>query len=364
MQIYKKILEQKYDESHYFYNKVLNKNLSEKFFAPLPSPTVNLSLTAPKAEHSERCHCKAHTAVKHNYLEVYDKSSTDLNSEQNLLDNYVSIFQLKKENKEKIPSCCIGFMSFICPCCGKKYFKSLLCGKEWCPECGADGSWVHKRRQARWWDKVMQMDKLGYLVVTTSLEVRQYIMHQNPTESKKILNAIRKYWVRKLKREFRTRGVVRWHWAGSDGTTFAPHLNILFEHGFINKKTLNTWRTEFQKWFKTTYKIKTKVVINYSFGNTKIFKIHQLKYVTRSTMRTLPSEQIQHILFNYHNSVVFGKFDADFRDSDVPRQLTALEHGKCPDCNVALDCTGFVSYIEFCLYDRTHLSAGWFVDTC
>ena len=81
-------------------------------------------------------------------------------------------------------------------------------------------------------------------------------------------------------------------------------------------------------------------------------------------MRTLPSEQIQHVLFDYHNSITFGKFDADFRDSDVPRQLTALEHGKCPDCNVALDCTGFVSYIEFCLYDRTHLSAGWFVDTC
>ena len=76
MQIYKKILEQKYDESHYFYNKVLNKNLSEKFFAPLPSPTVNLSLTAPEAEHSERCHCKAnaHTAVKYDYLGNYTQT--------------------------------------------------------------------------------------------------------------------------------------------------------------------------------------------------------------------------------------------------------------------------------------------------
>ena len=43
--------------------------------------------------------------------------------------------------------------------------KSLLCGQEWCPDCGAEGSATHKRRQARLLPKMQLVKTLGYFVV-------------------------------------------------------------------------------------------------------------------------------------------------------------------------------------------------------
>ena len=43
--------------------------------------------------------------------------------------------------------------------------KRILCGQEWCPDCGRKGSATHKRRQARLLPKVQQISKLGYFVV-------------------------------------------------------------------------------------------------------------------------------------------------------------------------------------------------------
>lgn len=46
-----------------------------------------------------------------------------------------------------------------------RFGKRLLCGHEWCVECGQDGSAAHKRRQARLLPKVQQVTRLGYFVI-------------------------------------------------------------------------------------------------------------------------------------------------------------------------------------------------------
>ena len=353
-----------------------NKYVSQHVFSP--SSVLNLSPSVLPQKNSEISFVDFESGVspvfgcvhhltdtqqdvskKANYLDSYDKSCTDRNS----VDSFVSIFKIKDTEKAKIPGCCSGFLSFVCPCCGKKYFRALLCGKEWCPDCGQDNSWLHKRHMARWWDKVMQIKVLGYLVVTTSLQMRNYLQSLDVKAHQMVLNEVRNYWVRKLKRELNTRGMVRWHWAGDDGSRYAPHLNFLIDFGHISQKTLTLWRLQFSDWLFKTYGVKTKVVINYRYCSRKQDKIHILKYVTRSTMRKCPSVYLQSVFHNYRNNVMFGRFDKEFHDSDFSRVLADLEACKCPDCKSVLVFDCYVNYVDFCLYERKHLVAGWFVDS-
>ena len=315
----------------------------------------NLNTTANIAQASKKSKgfCENHShgsSPPGNYLEPHNKVHSQ---------NYSFYHERLKMH---VPRCIQGFSNFICEPCQVTYLRAHLCAKEWCPDCGAKESWVHQRTYMRWWDKWEQLNPLGYLVITVPWELRNHIKSIEAADSKKVLNRIRKYWWRKLAAEFDDhKDLCRWHWAGEDGREFAPHLNILFNHGYIDKSILNRWRSDYYIWIKRTFNITVgagTTVIHYSYHTDRNERIHKLKYVTRATMKVY-NPAIAKIIHNYRNCVSHGKFD---KPKTNKKELAALEGCRCPTCQTKL------THIEFIRPDKVsmlpgklvELDGGWF----
>jgi len=230
-----------------------------------------------------------------------------------------------------IPSCSQGFVKGICSG-GHQFAKLLLCGREWCPDCGAEGSMTHKRRIARWWGKVMQMEQLGYLVITVPRAVRKQI------QEKKALSDFRTYVKRKLQRLGYDRGLIRYHWAGEDGVTWHPHLNILIEELFMPKKVMSELKRDLCTWFANYFdedpaKCKSNMWYSYTKPMDAKFeahKIHKLKYITRSTLTKFNPAMnwsMVKVLKRFRATSTWGKWDKT-KENNNP--LVALESGLCP----------------------------------
>lgn len=285
-----------------------------------------------------------------NYLEPHDKTHSQNHT---FYSDQLNMY---------VPQCIQGFSNFVCEPCGITYFRAHLCAKEWCLICGEKESWVHQRTYMRWWDKWEQLKPLGYLVITVPVELRNLIKSVVPEESKKVLNRIRSYWWRKVAAEFDDyKDLCRWHWAGNDGREFAPHLNILFNHGYIDKSILSRWREDYYYWIKRTFQITVAAgttVIHYSYHTNRNERIHKLKYVTRATLKVY-NPAIAKIIHNYRNCVSHGKFD---KPKPNKKMLALLEACLCPVCHTKLQ------HIEFLrphkIYELagklSELEGGWF----
>ena len=108
----------------------------------------------------------------------------------------------------KLPPCSNGFMVGDCKN-GHRYLKVMLCGKDWCPDCGKIGSWIHQRRCKRLLPKlkVLAADAggyLGYLVVTVPEEYREWLLN------KENLASLRRYLEEFLKRQYSPRCSLGW----------------------------------------------------------------------------------------------------------------------------------------------------------
>ena len=119
----------------------------------------------------------------------------------------------------------------------KKYRKLVGCGKEICPVCGVPGSLHHRQTIAKWTQKILGAEVLGYFDITFPLEVRAYF-------GKKMLNSFTDYINDLLETyEWRIGSVSRWHWGGDEHRgIYHPHLNILINlragKGFIPPKDI------------------------------------------------------------------------------------------------------------------------------
>lgn len=304
-------------------------------------------------DHKSKGHCKNHghrSSDVLDYLEPHDKSySQPKTFYGHRLKTYV-------------PECIQGFSHFRCIPCLIDYYRAHLCGKEWCLICGAKMSWIHLRRMARWWDKWEQLKTLGYLVVTTPIELRKYILSLDHGEAKKVLQHLRRYWVRKLKAEFDgIKGLCRYHWTGEDGIEFSPHLNFLFNHSFIEKATLNRWRGDYYQWIKDMYHLENAsgtTVINYRYYTKRTDRIHKIKYVTRATLK-VNNPRISKIIYRFKNSINFGKFDKPKKNK---KALSSLEACRCPGCQTKLEHIEFVrpSRLYTLPMSINELDGGWF----
>lgn len=235
-----------------------------------------------------------------------------------------------------LPSCSMGFVKGECES-GHQFAKLLLCGKEWCPDCGADGSASHKRRIARWWGKVMSMSEMGYLVVTVPPQVRESF------KNKAVLSAFRTYVKRYLQRQGYDKGLVRYHWAGEDGHTWHPHLNILVEEGFLPKKVMVSLKRDLGQYFKRMFPVslkgkEPKINLWYNYANPEsekfeAHKIHKLKYILRATLTKIDvkgnakHKELARILKGFRTTSTWGKWD---KDKENTSELASLEAGKCP----------------------------------
>lgn len=246
--------------------------------------------------------------------------------------DYAQLYAKPHNDFNFIPSCSLGFIKGSCAG-GHKFAKLLLCGKEWCPDCGADGSMTHKRRVARWWGKVMSMPEMGYMVVTVPKECRASF------KNKVVLSNFRTYLKRKLQRMGYDKGLIRYHWAGDDGYTWHPHLNILIEEGYLSKAKMVELKEDLQTWFTKKFPMslkgkKAKINLWYSYATPgekfEAHKIHKLKYITRSTFKNLDTVKdidLVRVLKGYRTTSTWGKWEKDKTNTSA---LASLEAGKCP----------------------------------
>ena len=91
---------------------------------------------------------------------------------------------------------------------GHRFARVLLCGQEWCLECGRDWSWIHQRRFARWLPKAMQIKNMGYWVIEWPLASRCKLRSKLPLSDmgKRVKGAFQALGY--------ARGLRRWHFFG------------------------------------------------------------------------------------------------------------------------------------------------------
>lgn len=229
-----------------------------------------------------------------------------------------------------VPACSMGFVRGICTG-GHQFAKMLLCGREWCKDCGADNSYAHQRRMARWFPKVMQMQTFGYLVITVPEQLRE------ASKNKKFLTDFRTYTKRKLQRLGYDRGLIRYHWAGEDGAKWHPHLNILIEETFLPPDKLKKIKNDLRSWFERRHpetfkknRAKINLWYNYVKPNTPTFdnhKVHKLKYVTRATLKVYNAE-LAKVIKGFRTTSQWGKWKKP--DEKNNSSLISLVQNICP----------------------------------
>lgn len=255
----------------------------------------------------------------------------------------------------RLPVCSGGYIAGACSGnTGHRYAAPYLCGKEFCKDCGRDGSPIHTRRVSRWLNLVEKWPKLGYIVLTFPKEIREFF------KNKEVLNDYRYQLRRKLKRDGYGQGLARWHFFGDcesctgagctdcndtgAGRSFHPHLNVFIADGYKQPSQLKAFIEDLQQWSRRYYvrllreeiqkrqeiisrlnivniagiyneislieeiirQQKNKLpVINYSYTNSKKKIINRLKYVLRSTFR-IYNQEIKEHLHNFRNCVRWG----------------------------------------------------------
>jgi hypothetical protein len=273
------------------------------------------------------------------------KVNTDITSSYNSGKQ----FFLDRIKAGNIPKCSVGFVSGSCKS-GHKYAAVQFCGKEYCEDCGKDGSPIHQRRVNKWFNYIKNWTSVGYLVVTIPEQYRPFFYNKD------VLKDFRFKLLRLLKEKYRiNKGLARYHFYGDckacngrgciyckstgAGADYYPHLNILLEAGYISN--LAEWLNPIKKWMKLYFKKLVKeelakirryiangdklenklnelldclsqlnnpkydLIIDYSYVEDDAMKMNRVKYITRSTFRHFHKKTVK-VLYNFRNSVVWG----------------------------------------------------------
>jgi len=224
-----------------------------------------------------------------------------------------------------LPGCSKGFLPGSCPS-GHQFVKNVLCCKEYCPDCGKDGSPIHRTRIDRWMPYIRALKNVGYLVVTVPQEIRYELL------DKAKLMKFRTDLKAKLKKMGYDRGLMRFHLFGDckqcqghgcedckqtgAGSNYNPHLNIIIDQGYIPDIQNSKFRIELDNFLKRYWKKhfnKIVPVINLKFTyTTDAQKIgHIVKYICRSTFK-IYNEEVAESLHNSRLTSTWGKWPDKF----------------------------------------------------
>lgn len=240
------------------------------------------------------------------------------------------------------PVCSPGYVRGACKD-GHGYVQNLTCNREYCKDCGTDGSPVHQRRLERWMPKVRTMNKVAYLVVTIPEVIRYQF------KDKKVLSAFRSALKNKLCRMGYKKGLARWHFYGDcktcsgkgclvcnqtgSGSVYHPHLNLLIEGGYIPDLKTSPFALELQHflsgYFKKLHKTTLPVNWHYSYRRDEIAQAHAVKYITRATFRVYDHDTAK-ALWNFRNTTSWGKWE-----KEEVKESEALSAGLCIKCFAA-----------------------------
>ncbi len=177
-----------------------------------------------------------------------------------------------------------------------QFAKKLVCNKEWCSDCGKDGSIAHNRRFLRWLPKIRQFESLGYFVFTCPEDIRQ--RYRSKDSLSKLGHGVQVI----LKRHGFSRGLRRFHYFGDESEKWHPHLNLLVESGFIGPEELAAIKAEYAALLGVPF-----AVVNYEYTDKPGKMVHILKYVTRATFHDANwDKEMAQELRKFRNMVVWG----------------------------------------------------------
>ncbi|MBA7644796.1 hypothetical protein ES703_52542 [subsurface metagenome] len=187
---------------------------------------------------------------------------------------------------------------------GNRIAKRIVCGREWCEDC-RDIS--HRRRIARVLTRLFQIETMGYDVITFPLEVRS--MMRNP----RVLALIGK----KARREYRKMGYrkafTRWHYFGEKSQRFNPHLNVLYDGGYLSDEQLSKKKDLIRRKLlprSIAKSIGKDLVIHCDYTSDPKRKMHWIKYVTRATFKDIEwDEPLANALYGFHNGCFAGTWN-------------------------------------------------------
>lgn len=235
---------------------------------------------------------------------------------------------------------------------GQHHFaKKILCGKEWCPECGEDGSQSHNRRIARWLPKFQQISQLGYFVIEFPDRYRKvpgYAYSKNGLKlaTNKIIETLAGKRCGRKGRVggFFKRGLVRWHWFGDKKPgKWNPHANVPVDGAYIEPDQFEEIKAALKKALKCD-----DLIVHYSYVDQPGEIYHKLKYITRATFRQYDwSPYMANQLFNFRNCRWWGSWKDEpawtlTKDIEAEAEAIALNavgdlgSGICPDCGAPL----------------------------
>jgi hypothetical protein len=252
------------------------------------------------------------------------------------------------------------------------YVKHLFCGREWCQTCGLDYSIPHQRRISRLYGKILAAPHLGYMVITVPQELRPKFLEPQ------VLRDFKTYIKRKLKRSeiygrklvtvpgkpfinkngihiksavtYKTiikrregykYGLIRYHYAGDDGQTYKPHLNILLPAKYLPPELLEKWRRDVAAWFVNYFNLGTNAApignVYYAYTDKNHKKIHWLQYITRSTL-TNPDKPLKELLQinlkNFRNTTTWGKWPEP--EEQIDQATAAIVKNICIQTNLPI----------------------------
>lgn len=214
--------------------------------------------------------------------------------------------------------CSPRWISAVCSK-GHALKKRIFCQRETCPTCGTSGSVAHDRRVARWMRDIQEGIKVGYLVATLPMQMRDFF------KTKEALSDAQDYWKDQLREMGHCRGRSRWHFTGDkDCKKYHPHLNILFEtDGFFSAEKLRYIREGWRQWLEDRCGISIpEAVLNYHYSSDRNKIVHWIRYVCRPTRLNLPWD-LNEKLYRYRNDRWWGKW---------PEAEKTDEFCLCPAC--------------------------------
>ncbi|KKM05705.1 hypothetical protein LCGC14_1751360, partial [marine sediment metagenome] len=261
-----------------------------------------------------------------------------------------------------------GAWAIVADCSsGQHHFaKKLVCGKEWCPDCGQDNSAANKRRQARILPKLQQVARLGYFVIEFP-DVYRHIGHRGEDPdldggkyvagwcySKADLRATTNTIVNVLAGErcgrrgrvggYFGRGLGRWHWFGEKCPgKYNPHFNVLVDGGFLEPELLETIKADLRAALNVP-----DLIVHYSHFDKPGQIVQKARYVTRATFHNYDwNPYMADELYNFRNVRWWGSWsgpvvwelneaEAEGEDVDGFQAVSCLQEGVCPDCGQPL----------------------------
>lgn len=289
------------------------------------------------------------------YPEHYAKPYNFLRYEHSLLDSISQPDETDYQRNKRefnqilsggiIPRCTAGYIKGSCNH-EHTFYKAVFCGREYCPDCGRNGSLSHQRKVKRWNPKGQEMECMRYMVVTIPEGVRKQFFN---TE---MLRSFRISFKRKLKRMGFERGLMRYHFFGDcsccegkgckickgtgAGQKYHPHLNVLFEGGYMQPDEFKAFRAEINNYLVSYFK---KVsggkeftpVFHLQYAVTPEEKAHKVKYVTRATFRVF-DPVVNKLLKGFRAAQTWGQWPEHCGANYRPDSGELLEAGKCPCC--------------------------------